>query len=156
MRKAGRKLRKGKPPTAPKARRKRPMNQQRETTQNPALKEAQTPTSAPEKEEVRASQGPIISGPHPAIPSPSKEPISLGSETGADSSEEGDIEVNSPSGTPDQPKRGRKPEKKRREEQSYKDVVQGSQHIIPEMMNTRSGMKIGKTPKGGHPPQPGK
>ena len=43
--------------------------------------EAHPATSAPEKEEVRTSQGPIISGPHPAIPSPSKEPISLGSKT---------------------------------------------------------------------------
>ena len=87
--------------------------------------EIQIPTSAPEKEEVRAYQGPNSSTPHPAIPSPSKEPISLGSETGAESSEEGDTEVSSPSGTPNQPKRGRKSERKRREEQSYKDVVQG-------------------------------
>ena len=118
--------------------------------------EAQNPTNAPGREEVRASQGPTSSTPHPAIPSQSKEPLSLGSETGAESSEEGDTEISSPSGSPNQPKRGRKSEKKRREEQSYKDMVQGSQHTIPEMMNTRSGMKIGKTPKGGHPPQPGK
>ena len=113
--------------------------------------EIQIPTSAPEKEEVRAYQGPNSSTPHTAIPSPSKEPISLGSETGAESSEEGDTEVSSPSGTPNQPKRGRKSERKRREEQSYKDVVQGSQHTIPEMMNTRSRVKIGKTPKGPPP-----
>ena len=85
-----------------------------------------------------------------------KEHISQSSGTGADSSEEGDTEVSSPSAAPNQPKRGRKPEKKRREEQSYKDVVQGSQHTIPELMNTRSGLKIGRTPKGGHPPQSGK
>ena len=47
-------------------------------------------------------------------------------------------------------------EKKRREEQSYKEVVQGSQYTILEMVNTRSGVKLGKTPKGGHPPHPGK
>ena len=113
--------------------------------------EAQTPIYAPEVEGTRAPQGPTVPIPHPVVSSQSKEHISLGSETGAESFEEGDTEASSPSSSQDQPKRGRKTEKKRREEQSYKDVVQGSQHTIPEMMNTRLGMKLGKTPKGGHP-----
>ena len=117
---------------------------------------AQTPTNGPEAEEARTPQASIDPTPKHDDSSPLKEHISLGSETGAESSEEGDTKISSPSSTPDQPKRGRKTEKKRREEQSYKDVVQGSQHTIPEMMNTRSGMKLGKTPKGGHPPHRGK
>jgi 2-methylcitrate dehydratase PrpD len=80
----------------------------------------------------------------------------LDTNTGAETPEEEDTEVSSPKGTPDQPKRGRKTEKKRREEQSYKEVVQGTQYTILEMVNTRSGVKLGKTPKGGLPPHPGK
>ena len=120
------------------------------------MNETQSPILAPEEEETRASQDPIVPIPKSVVSSQSKEHISLGSETGVKSFEEGDTETSSPSGTPDQPKRGRKTEKKRRKEQSYKDVVQGSQHTIPEMMNTRSEMKLGKTPKEGHPPHPGK
>ena len=118
--------------------------------------DAQNPTNESEAGEVRVPQGPIDPVLQPVASSLPKEHTSLSSETGADSSREGDTEASSLSVTPNQPKRGRKPEKKRREEQSYKDVVQGSQHTIPEMMYTRSGMKLGKTPKGGHPPQPGK
>ena len=118
--------------------------------------EAQSPILAPEEEETRASQGPTVPIPKNDVPSQSKEHISLGSKIGVESSEEGDTEASSLSGSPDQPKRGRKTEKKRREEQSYKDVVQGSQHTIPEMMNTRSGLKHGKTPKGANPSHSGK
>ena len=117
---------------------------------------AQNPENIPEAEEARAPQDPTGPIHQPGVASPSKEHISLGSEIGAESSEEGDTEASNQSGTTDQPKRGRKTERKRREEQSYKDVVQGSQHTIPEMMNTRSGLKLGMTPKGGHHPTPGK
>ena len=92
---------------------------------------AQTPTNAPEVEEARSPQASIDPTPKHVDSSPLKEHNRLGSEIRAESSEEGDTETSSPSGTPDQPKRGGKTEKKRREEQSYKDVVQGSQHIIP-------------------------
>jgi hypothetical protein len=67
--------------------------------------------------------------------------------------DEEDTEVSSPKGSPDQPKRGRKTEKKKREELSYKEVAQGSQHTIPEMINTRQGSKQGRTPKGAPLPQ---
>ena len=117
---------------------------------------AHNPTNALEVEGTRVPQASTDPIPFPVASSPLKEHIILGSEIGAEYSEEGDTEASSPSGTRDQPKRGWKSRKKRREEQSYKDVVQGSQHTIPEMMNTRSGMKVGKTPKGGHPPYPGK
>ena len=125
------------------------------STQN-IPEEVQSPSGATVAEETQVPQVPVDSIPQVVTSNPSKEHISLGSETGAESAKEGDTETSSPLGTPDQPKRGRKTEKKRREEQSYKDVVQGSQHTIPEMMNTRSGMKLGKTPKGGQPSQPGK
>ena len=67
---------------------------------------AQTPTNIPEVEEARVPQDPIDPIPQPGVSSPSKEHISLGSETGAESSEEGDTETSRQSGTPDQPKRG--------------------------------------------------
>jgi len=55
--------------------------------------------------------------------------------------------------TPKRPSRGRKPEKKKREEKSYRDVVQGSQQTIPEMISTRTTRKQGKAPKGDTTPQ---
>ena len=77
---------------------------------------AQNPENIPEAEEVRAPQDPIDSIHQPGVASPSKEHINLGSETGADTTKEGDTEASSQSGTPDQPKREWKTEKKRREE----------------------------------------
>jgi hypothetical protein len=65
-------------------------------------------------------------------------------------------DTNSSHGTPERPSRGRKPEKKKREEQSYRDVVQGSQHTIPEMISTRSTRKQGRALKGATNPQNGK
>ena len=118
-----------------------------------ASNEIQNPDLGTEVGEARGSSPSDLHRTDSSMP---KEHISQSSETGADSSEEGDTEVSSPSASPNQPKRGRKPEKKRREEQSYKDVAQGSQYTIPELMNTRSGLKIGRTPKGGHPPQSSK
>jgi hypothetical protein len=88
--------------------------------------------------------------------SSSKGNTSLNTNTEAEILEEEDTEVSSPKGSPDQPKRGRKTEKKRREELSYKEVTQGTQHTIPKMMGTRQGSKQGKTPKGGPPPQSSK
>jgi hypothetical protein len=88
--------------------------------------------------------------------SSSKEDTNLDTNTEAEIVEEEDTEASSPKGTPDQPKRGRKIEKKRREELSYKEVTQGTQHTIPDMMSTRQGSKQGKTPKGAPLPQASK
>jgi hypothetical protein len=71
----------------------------------------------------------------------SKEDTNLDVNTEAETEEEEETEVSSPQGTPSQPRRGRKTEKKRREEQSYKEVVQGSQNTIPTMIHTRQGSK---------------
>jgi hypothetical protein len=89
-------------------------------------------------------------------PISSKENISLNTNTDVENLEEEDTEVSSPKGTLKQPKRGRKTEKKRREEQSFKEVAQGTQYTIQEMVNTISGVKLGKTPKGGLPLHSGK
>ena len=64
-------------------------------------KVAPTPANIPEVEESRAPQDPIDPIPQPGVSSPLKEHISLGSEIGVESSEEGDTEASSPSGTPD-------------------------------------------------------
>jgi len=94
--------------------------------------------------------------------SPTKRPnldnayISLHSNTDTEIQDEEEGEASSPKGTPEQPKRGRKSEKKCREEQASKEVAQGTQLSIPEMVHTRSGAKPGKTPKGGLPPPPNK
>jgi len=88
--------------------------------------------------------------------SSSKEDTNLDTNTEAETVEEEDTEASSPKGTPDQPKRGRKTEKKRREELSYKEVTQGTQHTIPDMMSSRLGSKQGKTPKGAPLPQASK
>ena len=77
--------------------------------------EVQNPAHGTEAGEVPGSH-PSDSGLHRSASSLPKDFSSLGSETGADSSEEGDTEASSPSVSPNQPKRGRKPEKKRREE----------------------------------------
>ena len=154
------KVKKGKTMNNARSKEKTVQGSSKEGTSKPTHQEdpnvAQTPANAPEAEEARVPQEPIDPIPQTGASIPPKEHISLGSKTGAESFEEGDTEASSQSGTLDQPKHGRKTEKKKREEQSYKDVVQGSQYTIPEMMNTRSGMKLGKTPKGGHPPHPGK
>jgi hypothetical protein len=63
------------------------------------------------------------------------------------------LEKSSSHGTPKRPSRGRKPEKKKREDQSYREVVQGSQHTIPEMISTRTTRKQGRAPKGATTPQ---
>jgi hypothetical protein len=89
-------------------------------------------------------------------PSPDNEYIRLNSNTDTETQEEEEGEASSPKGTPEQPKRGRKSEKKRREEQASKEVAQGIQYSLPEMVHTRSGAKPGKTPKGGLPPPPNK
>ena len=73
-------------------------------------------TEAGEAGEAPGSHSPSDSGLHRSASSLPKDHSILGSETGADSSEEGDTEASSPSVSPNQPKRGRKPEKKRREE----------------------------------------
>ena len=86
----------------------------------------------------------------------SKEDTNLDTNTEAEIEEEEDTEASSPKGTPDQPRRGRKSEKKRREELSYKEVTLGTQHTIPAMINTRQGSKQGKTPKGAPLPQTSK
>jgi hypothetical protein len=119
-------------------------------------KEKKTPTKEPEREKDQTPLAPV----QPISPSMgsslNKENISLDTDTGAETPKEEDTEVSSLKGTPDQPKRGRKTENKIREEQSYKEVVQGTQYTILEMVNIRSGVKLGNTPKGGLPPHPSK
>ena len=78
------------------------------------------------------------------------EHISIGSDPGADS-DEGDTETSSSIGTPKKNPRGRKPDQKKREEKSYRDVIAGVQQTIPDMMETRSSKK-GRAPKGATPP----
>ena len=81
-----------------------------------------------------------------------EEHIPLGSEMGADT-DEGAMENSSPVGTPEKAPRGRKPERKKREEKSYRDVTAGVHHTIPDMIETRSSKK-GKASKGATPPPP--
>ena len=75
-----------------------------------------------------------------------EEHISLGTETGADSNG-GATETSNSVGTPEKIPRGRKPERKKREEKSYRDVTAGLQQTIPDMIETRSTKK-GKASKG--------
>jgi hypothetical protein len=82
-----------------------------------------------------------------------EEHISIGSETGADS-EDGATETSSSVGTLEKAPRGRKSERKKREEKSYRNVAVGTQKTIPNMMTTRSTKKAGKAPKGASTPPP--
>ena len=88
---------------------------------------------------------------------PAKEPqklddehITIGSDPGAES-DEGATETSSSVGTPEKNPRGRKPERKKREEKSYRDVTAGVQQTIPDMIETKSSKK-GRAPKGATPP----
>ena len=78
------------------------------------------------------------------------EHTTIGSEPG-DESNEGATETSSSVGTLKKAIRGRKPERKKREEKSYRDVTAGLQHTILDMMETRSTKK-GKASKGATPP----
>jgi hypothetical protein len=79
-----------------------------------------------------------------------EEHIPLDSKTGTDI-DEGATETSSSVGTPEKAPRGRKPERKKREEKSYRDVTARVQHTIPGMIETRSSKK-GKALKGATPP----
>ena len=79
-----------------------------------------------------------------------EENITIGSETGAES-DGGATETSSSVGTPERTPRGRKPNREKREEKSYRDVTAGVQQTIPDMMETRSTKK-GKASKGATPP----
>jgi hypothetical protein len=70
------------------------------------------------------------------------------SELGGDT-DEGSTKSGSLHATPVKNPRGRKPNKKKREEISYADILQGSQKTLKGMMNTRS--KQGQASKGGVP-----
>ena len=72
--------------------------------------------------------------------------VSLSSESGADLDGEA-TETSNSHRTPKRPSRGRKPKKNKREDKSYRDVVQGSQQTIPEMISTRTTRKQGKALK---------
>jgi hypothetical protein len=133
-------------------------------TQEP-LKEGQPSHKAPEAPQStpivpETTENEISQSVTPATKSPIKsrilvnEHISLTSHEDLDILEEEAEEASSPKGSPEQPKRGRKSEKRRREEQANKEVAQGTQHTIPDMTHTRSGAKPGKTPKGGPPLPP--
>jgi len=70
--------------------------------------------------------------------------------TGAES-DGGATETSSSVGTPERNPRGRKSDRKKREEISYRDVTAGVQQTIPDMIETRSSKK-GRAPKGATPP----
>ena len=76
-----------------------------------------------------------------------KEHISLGSDSGGES-EERDTDSDGSQITPIKSARGRKSKKKQREEKTYLDVLQGSQKTLKGMMNTRSGRKQNRAPRG--------
>eukprot|EP00253_Pinus_taeda_P020733 PITA_20733 len=80
-----------------------------------------------------------------------EEHISLASDSEGDS-EERDSESDNSLATPIKTTRGRKSKKKQREEETYKDVLQGSQKTLKSMMNTRSGRKSNKAPMGAPSP----
>ena len=124
------------------------------------MKEAVGQSNEPGKDPIDiASQSLVPSGsPRPVngmhqAEDPSKsgeEHISLGTETGADS-DGGATETSSSVGTPEKVPRGRKPERKKREEKSYRDVTAGIQQTVPDVIETRSTKK-GKASKGSTPP----
>ena len=76
-----------------------------------------------------------------------EEHISLASDSGEES-EERDTESDGSQITPIKSARGRKSKKKQREEKTYLDILQGSQKTLKGMMNTRSGRKQSRAPKG--------
>ena len=114
------KVTKGKPTNIPRSQEKTAQAPPKEGRPKTANQEkpnaAQNPEKIPESEAIQAPQDPFDPALQSGVASPSKYHISLGSETGADTTKEGDTEASSQSGTPDQPKRGWKTEKKRREE----------------------------------------
>lgn len=63
-------------------------------------------------------------------------------------SEDGDSESDSSQVIAIKLATGRKSKKKRREEKTYLDVLQGSQKTLKGMMNTKSRRKHGQAPKG--------
>jgi hypothetical protein len=76
-----------------------------------------------------------------------KEHISLGSDSEGDT-EDGGMESSSSQATPLKTSKGWKSKKKKREEATYLDVLQGSQKTLKGMMNTRSTKKNGPAQKG--------
>eukprot|EP00253_Pinus_taeda_P022199 PITA_22199 len=81
-----------------------------------------------------------------------EEHISLAFDAGEES-EERDSESDSSQITPIKLTRGWKSKKKQREEKTYLDILQGSQKTLKGMMNTRSGRKHNRAPKGATPSQ---
>jgi hypothetical protein len=121
-------------------------NKPKETLKEPFVIVSQSPP---------APENPIPVNETPPADEPMKsdeEHNPLDSETGADT-DEGATETSSSVGTPEKVPRGRKPERKKREEKSYRDVTAGFQHTIPAMIETRSSKK-GKASKGATPPPP--
>jgi hypothetical protein len=56
--------------------------------------------------------------------------------------------------TPKKPGRGRKSKKAERDQETYKDVLKGSQPTIKQMIGVRQTRKLAKASQGGHsPPQ---
>lgn len=81
-----------------------------------------------------------------------EEHISLASDFEGES-EERDSDTDNSQVTPIKMTRGRKSKKKQREEKTYLDVLQGSQKTLKGMMNTGSGRKSNRAPKGASIPQ---
>ena len=124
------------------------------------MKEATATSKEPAKEFIEIisqstspSENPTKDKSTPSAKESSKsddEHTTIGSDPEADL-DEGATETSSSVGTPEKNPRGRKPERKKREEKSYRDVKEGVQQTIPDMMETRSSKK-GKAFKGATPP----
>eukprot|EP00253_Pinus_taeda_P008795 PITA_08795 len=113
-------------------------NHEETEDQSKKVKETEEETAVPLTE---ADQGGIAGN---------DEHISLASDSGEESKEK-DSNSDSSQITPIKSTRGRKSKKKQREEITYRDVLQGSQKTLKGMMNTRSGRKHNRAPKGVSP-----
>ena len=131
-------------PTPPKEPAKEAAGKSKDQVKEPIDIASQSP---PPSEKIR----PAIGTPHAEDPMKLyEEHISLGTKTRADSNGEA-TETSSSVGTPEKAPRGRKLERKKREEKSYRDVTTELQQTISDMMETRSTKK-GKASKGATPP----
>jgi len=147
------KVKRGK--TAPKGRERNPEEDQvqpPQPQQKPTLEQPSThsPRSASANTSPATGQ---------KDPTPEEEPknnnshISLETEEGEvdPESDDGGIDTSSSLGTPEKASRGRKSDKTKREEKSYRDVALRAQKTIPDMMTTRSSKKTKRAPKGASP-----
>ena len=130
----------------------------------------ETPVQAPTAQQTPPSEQPSIPNPKPfsadTSPAsvskdlqPEEDPknntshISIETEEGEvdPESDDGGTDTSSSMGTLEKATRGRKSDKTKREEKSYRDVALGAQKTIPDMMTTRSSKKTKRAPKGASP-----